>query len=154
MSATRDKSQKVAFVYSNLYQLYRKGRDAAVGADPQAVIAKYKAQQPAAGSEMAPGTQGLSSGRVIKADDLRAASANGGAPAKPEFEPAVAVRHYEPAALIGKRLPKPEAITSAAGAHPIQNQALNSLKQNLNALQDLHARLRFMLQELEELVKE
>jgi hypothetical protein len=145
MSATRDKSQKVAFVYSNLYQLYRKGRDAAIGADPQAVIAKYKAQQPAAGSEMAPGTQGLSSGRVIKADDLRA---------KPEFEPAVAVRHYEPAALIGKRLPKPEAITSAAGAHPIQNQALNSLKQNLNALQDLHARLRFMLQELEELVKE
>jgi len=29
MSATQDKTQKVAFVYSNLYQLYRKGKEAA-----------------------------------------------------------------------------------------------------------------------------
>ena len=30
MSATRDKSQKTTFVYSNLYQIYRQGKEAAL----------------------------------------------------------------------------------------------------------------------------
>jgi hypothetical protein len=44
MSATQDKSQKTTFVYSNLYQLYRKGKDAAekaeLGADPSFHVIK------------------------------------------------------------------------------------------------------------------
>ncbi|MGE4233124.1 MAG: hypothetical protein AB7F43_07330 [Bacteriovoracia bacterium] len=34
-----------------------------------------------------------------------------------------------------------------------QNRALDSLKENVNKLQDLHSRLRFMLRELDTLVK-
>lgn len=33
MSATQDKTQKVTFVYSNLYHLYRKGKEAAQSAE-------------------------------------------------------------------------------------------------------------------------
>jgi hypothetical protein len=142
MSATRDKNQRVTFVYSNLYQIYRKGKEAAVSADPEAVIAKYKA------AESGASTLGLSSGKVLKAKDLNVA-----APAESP-QPAIAVRAYEPVELIGKRLPKPASLATLTSAHHVQNDALNSLKQNLNALNDLHSRLRFMLQELEDLVKE
>ncbi len=106
MSATRDKNQKVAFVYSNLYEIYRKGKDAAVSSP---------------------------SHNVLKANDVNQT-------------PFAKVRSYTPAELIGKRIQRPKSLPSA-------NPALQSLKDNLKALNDLHARLRFMLQELEELVK-
>jgi hypothetical protein len=34
MSATKDKSQQTKFVYSNLYLIYKKGKAAAVAAEP------------------------------------------------------------------------------------------------------------------------
>lgn len=67
MSAERDNSQKVTFVYSNIYKIYQKGKD------------------------------------------------------------------------------KEES--------PKENQAVINLKDNLKALNDLHQRLKFMLTELEELIK-
>ncbi len=136
MSATRDKSQKITFVYSNLYQLYRKGKDAAVSSDPQAII---RGDIPASAS-----------GQVLKAESLYDAASS------PK------VRSYDPALLLAKRvaskevpvvgsvIQKPASVASGA---QIQNQALTSLRQNLDSLNDLHARLRFMLQELEELIK-
>lgn len=138
MSATRDKSQKVAFVYSNLYQLYRKGKEAAQGAEVGGAQAE---------AQVSP--EQKSSGKVLKADDLHQ---NSFAQLKAD---AVRVHAYQPVELLGKRIPKPEAIKGAApAAVPSQAQALDSLKQNLQALNDLHARLRFMLKELEDLVKE
>jgi len=112
MSASQDKTQKVTFVYSNLYQLYKKGQEQPTG--PVPVIRKAS--------------------KILKADNLRQSAA---------------VREFAPAEFIGKRVPKPEVVLRAE-----DNQALESLKKNLNDLNDLHSRLRFMLKELEDLVKE
>ena len=115
MSATRDPSQKIAFVYSNLYQIFSDER------------------QRAADAATAPGLP--VSGYVIKAGQR--------APAVPPPAPRV-VRPYTPAELIGKRVARPESIAKPS---------LQSLKQNLKDLNDLHSRLKFMLAELEELTR-
>lgn len=143
MSATRDKSQKFSFVYSNLYHVYRKGLDAANG-----------------------------SGAVLKTGDLRKERKEGVA--------AIRIGAYSPAELLAKRIerghaapvgaPAPVApaaqaldrirrigkpVTEAAPASAVEhNAAIKSLKDNLQSLGELHARLRFMLTELEDLVKE
>ncbi|OFZ21744.1 MAG: hypothetical protein A2X94_15770 [Bdellovibrionales bacterium GWB1_55_8] len=123
MSASHDKTQKVTFVYSNLYELYRRGKDAAVASpDPAPVLSEPIGFQ--------------SSGNVLKAQDLR----TGAATAK--------VEAYAPAEFIGKRVAKPDFLP------PRDTAAIDSLKKNLEQLNDLHSRLRFMLQELEDLVKE
>ena len=130
MSATRDKSQKTTFVYSNLYQIYRKGKDAA-NASP-----------------------GLTTSQVIKAADASATVV------RRETAPdATVVRPYNPAELMAKRMARPAVLpqkeskaspaVSTPAVHPLE-----SLKQNMKDLNDLQARLRFMLQELEDLVKE
>lgn len=136
MSATRDKTQKVAFVYSNLYQIYRKGSDAA-STPPEAAPAAPEAQA-------VPKPPG--SGKVIKAEDLNAQTT------------AVRVEKFEAPELLGKRIVQKPAvlkdIAQASQVAPEQNEAIESLKDNLKQLNDLHARLRFMLKELEDLVKE
>ncbi|MGZ3697830.1 MAG: hypothetical protein ACXWP5_06895, partial [Bdellovibrionota bacterium] len=89
----------------------------------------------------------ISKGQIIKATDLNA-----------EALGTVKVHSFNPAELIGKRLPKPQAQAHAQAAAAAifrpQNAALESLKDNLKTLQQLQSRLKFMLQELEELVKE
>lgn len=130
MSATRDKSQKTTFVYTNLYQLYKKGVHAA---------------------SKAPGLDApLATGKVLKAGDLK--------------DPAFKVEPYRPAELLSKRIARetsgpspiqqPIYVKKPAVLAQAQAPALASLKQNLQSLSDLHARLRFMLKELEDLVKE
>jgi len=110
MSATRDKSQKTTFVYSNLYNIYKKGK-------------------------------GTATQRVLKAENLNDLSLS-----------SVRVRSHSVVELLGKRLPKAAPLSSqpvVANANP----AIESLKENLKQLNDLHVKLRFMLKELEELVK-
>ena len=120
MSATRYNSQKIAFVYSNLYQIYRQGKETA-------------AQSP-----------------VLKAQDLRADSVQAEAPVA-----AVKISPYSPMELIGKRVQKPEALKVAEGIQSASSPSpIEGLKNNLKTLNDLHSRLRFMLKELEDLVKE
>jgi hypothetical protein len=113
MSATRDKSQKITFVFSNFYHLYKKGKDAATSAELPEVPA---------------------SERVLKAGD-----------ANSELARPLAVNH-RPAEFIGKRITKPPVLPPST--------AIVSLRENLKSLTDLHSRLRFMLQELEDLVKD
>lgn len=145
MSATRDKSQKTTFVYSNLYQLYRKGKEAATEAS---VPVESKSSYFEIPSER----------NVLKAGDLKAESAT------------LQVDRFNPPELTAKRLearaiharqessisdisiaPKPSRIPVGKPASPVPDSALSSLKQNLLDLQSLHARLRFMLKELEDL---
>lgn len=133
MSATQDKTQKVAFVYSNLYQIYRKGKDAA-----------QKAELPVASPLAVPGRKS-----VLKSEDLRAKAA---AQAEPAPRPAV-IQEYRPAEFIGKRVARP-AVIPPRPQQIQQREAIDSLKQNLKSLNDLHSRLRFMLLEIEDLVKE
>jgi len=123
MSATRDKSQKITFVFSNFYQLYRKGKDAAGGqGDPD--LATPSVPPPFHPSR-----------HVLKAGD--AAEQALGAP--------LVVREHRPAEFIGKRIPKPPVLQP--------NTAITTLRENLKSLTELHSRLKFMLEELEELVK-
>lgn len=156
MSATRDKSQKIAFVYSNLYNIYRKGREAAMNADIS----------PATAPESTPDAMatplGLTTSQVLKAAS------------------APKITEFRPVQLIGRRLPNPfmQAVPAPAspseqtemrakavldqpvsltGYEPIlgkEAEALTSLRKNLDQLNQLHSRLHFMLQELEDLVKE
>ena len=71
-------------------------------------------------------------GQVLKTGDLHSSTG-------PRVEA------YVPTGLLPKRAP------ARTGT---RNEAIESLKENLKSLNDLHSRLRFMLQELEELVRE
>ncbi len=114
MSANRDKSQKIGFVYTNIYQIYKAAKNA-----PEAEVQ-------AAGESLASTSE---SSRVIRAEDLT------------NFK----ITKFEPRAL-GK-------VESMTGAPlPKGENPFDDLKNNLNRLQDLHSRLRFMLKELEDLV--
>ncbi|HUP58544.1 MAG TPA: hypothetical protein VM598_13890 [Bdellovibrionota bacterium] len=133
MSATRDKSQKITFVFSNFYHLYKKGVDAAKSAELPEVPAR---EVPA-------------SERVLKAGDANAELAKPFAVNRlnAQADPAAAgVREHRPAEFIGKRIAKPPVLPPST--------AIVSLRENLKSLTDLHSRLRFMLQELEDLVKD
>jgi hypothetical protein len=135
MSATRDQNQKVAFVYSNLYQLYQKGKSAAQNSSDVAEAAP-----------IAVSSKSGQSSQVLKTDDLH----------KPEYS-SVKISAYNPAELIGKRVARPQSLPASGPAvlpaKHSSSEAVSSLKENLKALNDLHSRLRFMLLELEELVQ-
>jgi hypothetical protein len=151
MPATRDPSQKVQFVYSNLHHLFKKGLDAAKNAE----LPSEPLSPPVGGV-------GLVRGKVIK---------SGNAALPPDFgsieirelekAPLPEVREHKPLNLLGKRIEiqvKREAALPAASlppseAHLAQRKAIEELKVNLKNLTDVHARLRFMLKELEDLVK-
>ncbi|MDR3607032.1 MAG: hypothetical protein P4M08_06595 [Oligoflexia bacterium] len=142
MSATHDKSQRTTFVYSNLYQLYRKGKQAAQQAG------EVESSRP-------------DSFHVLKAGDLKAESlVKIESFSPPEFLGKRVEAAREPALAPGLRVEiarpglAPAVAPSVAQATLVQNAALSSLKENVKALQDLHSRLRFMLKELEELAKE
>ena len=154
MSATRDRSQKIAFVYSNLYKIYREGVDQARASEP--------AKAP-----------GLTTSRVLKSSDLTEGVFSVVRPqARSEIraEPAAApsVREYRPAELLGGRVnrqlpprvdaparaPVPAPVPAPARSESEQDAAIRSLRRNLSSLDELHSRLRFMLKELEELVKD
>ncbi len=182
MSANRDKSQKITFIYSNLYDVYRKGKEAAKSAelpqeqtqavdqktDPvsdaqsdskvQSIVNDY---QPILGRHA---TQGLTTGKIIKAADASPFAVARGKPL---------VQEHVPTGLIGKRIEekrieaKPElrakstlsplvqsALKNASTPSQVsQQESINQLKENLKSLNDLHNRLKFMLKELEDLVK-
>ncbi len=141
MSATRDQGQKIAFVYSNLYKLYQKGKTEATEANVNAPQEEAKTETHA---EMVAPVAVIqkplaTSSNVLKADDLHKAE-----------KPAAKVSNYNPTEFIGKRVARPAAIAKSNAPR----EAISSLKDNLKSLNDLHSRLRFMLQELEDLVKE
>jgi len=128
MSATRDTTQKFTFVYSNLYQIYRKGKEAATSAPIPPAMSAEKLK-----------SLGVQSGRVIKADDFNS-SQN------------VHVVRHEPPRFLAKRLETHRA-SSKTTLHPQRKEAIDGLRDNLKTLKGLHERLRFMLKELEELTQ-
>jgi hypothetical protein len=135
MSATRDPSQKHTFVYSNLYQLYQKGKVAA-----HAAVVAIPAK-----TEEAPELTrtGLVTGKIIKAEEMQAA-ANSAGPI------GIRVAKHEAPRLLGKRIEanRPSKVDAS------RRQAIDGLRDNLRQLQGLHERLRFMLKEIEELTNE
>jgi hypothetical protein len=127
MSATRDKSQKITFNFSNFYDLYKKGKQAAKNAE----LPSEQAFASSASGTPVPPPFHPSAHQVLKVEDLNA--------------PSLAVREHRPAEFIGKRVPKPPVLQPST--------AIVTLRENLKSLTELHSRLKFMLEELEELVK-
>ncbi len=144
MSATYDKSQKVTFVYKNFHKLYQESKGQA---QPQAQAALAPAAQPPAFMPSSPPAPPKGSGAVLKAaqvDQNFFAHVNSAQ---------VNVAPFSPPHLIGKRVARPSVLPDSFAMAPT-NPALEGLKDNLKALNDLHSRLRFMLKELEELIKD
>src|SRR4051812_45155216 len=84
---------------------------------------------------------GLQKGKIIKAAEISMQD-----PEKVE------IKTYRPVEFLKSpaQLPKNPAETITVAPKEI---AINGLKKNLNELQDLHSRLKFMLKEIEELTK-
>lgn len=145
MSASRDDTQKISFVYSNLYEIYRRGKKAAQQAP------SFEPAQPAS-SEYKP-----TSGVVLKSDDLKRFGAviRDLSPMPPKH----VVEEYRPVELLGRKVGSapeamPASLTAKVPAAPARAQnAVESLKGNLKNLNELHTRLQFMLKEIEELMK-
>jgi hypothetical protein len=93
-------------------------------------------------------SQGLRSGTIIKSTDLNSTNS---VTHSPSAQPSpVQVKSYMPPEMLGKRFARPESILPPVKRSSL---ALEALRDNFNSLNDLQARLRFMLNELEELVK-
>ncbi|MBC7385297.1 MAG: hypothetical protein H7301_03920 [Cryobacterium sp.] len=141
MSATRDPSQKHTFVYSNLYQLYQKGKVAAKAADvpPATPIVKASPLESTDDRSLA----GIATGRIIKAEEM--------SPGAVGFR----VARHEPPALLAKRLGLNAATLNRPSKMDASRRAtLEGLRENLSSLKNLHERLRFMLKEIEDLTRE
>jgi hypothetical protein len=123
MSAYLDKSQGITFVYSNIYELYKKAKDA----EPEAPFAVERK------------TETLSS-RVIKQTESVSK------PVVSEFKPKElkGERNFE--VPMGVREAEERAMKERA-------KPMNDLKKNLSEITDAHEKLRFLLQELESLTK-
>jgi hypothetical protein len=130
MSATRDPSQKHTFVYSNLYQLYQKGKVAAKAAEVPGAPEANRA--------------GLATGKIIKAEEMQTAVSGVG-------PIGLRVARHEPPRLLGKRIEANRSTPLAPKVAATRREAIDGLRSNLRQLQGLHERLRFMLKEIEEL---
>lgn len=148
MSATRDPNQKPNFVFTNLYEMFRKVR---------AEMQQGAFAQIQKGEVLKPGTQSLQSPFGLKPEKV--------APT------ATQVRDYNPIEFLNrKREQEKEEFVRPFGAREIKTpvgivkaptqaeptapqSAVQDLKKNLSELKDLHSRLKFLLQELEELSK-
>lgn len=124
MSTNNSDSEKKSESVTNIVQFRSREKKSAPVAKPQAQLQGKNIEIPA-----------YRSSRVLKADDKNSS---------------IVVQKYQAAEMIGKRVARPASLPAS---HP-QNMAVQSLKQNLKTLNDLHDRLKFMLQELEEFIKE
>lgn len=136
MSAYLDKSQGITFVYSNIFDLYKKAKDSKL--DAPFAVEGMKAAAPG----MNPATNPLNGtlGRVIKAADLAKE-------APQAFKPAE-LKTSETARTFPVPMGVREAEEKAAKLRSVQN-----LQKNLSDLSSAHEKLRFLLQELESLTK-
>jgi hypothetical protein len=128
MSASRDQSQRFTFVYSNLYSLYKKG------------VQTAKESKTALDQESSQSLEGVVSGKIIKARDLNSF----------EEQNHQIKKHIEKelkGEFLVKRL---EVNPSRESLHPSAREAMQGLKSNVQSLESLHEKLKFMLKEIEE----
>jgi len=139
MPANRDKNQKPTFVYSNLYHLYRKGVDAAKGAEASAMDAAPRAGlRPGLRTDI--NRQRQTVGRLNRSHVLKTG----------QIVTDVRVRDYKPSELVGQS--RRRQVTIAEGRKQVET--VQELKSNLSDLKTMHSRLRVMLDELEKMVDE
>jgi len=73
---------------------------------------------------------------ILKTDDLRKTTTH-------KVEP------YRPVELLSKKVEEAAQARDVASTQPLQTQAVQSLKTNLESLHDIQKRLRFLLKDLE-----
>lgn len=125
MSAYLDKSQGITFVYSNIFDLYKKAKDSKL--DAPFAVETLRASEPAMG-------------RVIKAADVAKEAPKAFAPAE--------LKTTETQRTFPVPMGVQEAEERARKLRSVQN-----LQKNLSDLNSAHDKLRFLLQELESLTK-
>ncbi|NUM88720.1 MAG: hypothetical protein HUU37_05920 [Bdellovibrionales bacterium] len=132
MSAYLDRSQGFTFVFSNIYEIYRKAKDSKL--DDPLVVERIKKADPSARQR---------SGRVIKAGTPEAESARKLSELS-ELRPENGERSF----------PVPMGVREAEEKAMRQNmKPISHLKENLGKIEDAHAKLRYLLSELEDLTK-
>lgn len=136
MPAERDRSQKVGFVYSNIYELYKQSQ----------VLAKAEKEALKKGGAL------KSNSRVLRLDDLGNIKVTKFEPKELQKDQPVAIaevlRQNSALGVNAKIvLHHPDA-----GTEKKDEAAFQELKSNIERLQDMHSKLRFMLKELEDLV--
>lgn len=139
MSAERDQTQKFKFVYSNLYHVYQKGKEAARSApDFSSAIhsVSLKENQKSVGQQHFQNPEMLS-GKILKADAV--------------VQPLA--RPYQGKDFSAEKRINSARIHEMRSQSPDQQDPVASLRSNLSELDNLQNRLRFMLKELEELTK-
>jgi len=127
MSANRDKKQRFGFLYSNLYQIYQaeKMKNEQSTKIPSSFLKEHFKKGIIAGETLKTGIKIYPETKITQE--------------VPE------VKAYNPPVFSNEK-PVTKHLTS-------QNWAVDNLKKNLNDLSSLHQRLKFMLTELEDLVK-
>lgn len=133
MSAYLDKSQGITFVYSNIFDLYRKAKEAKLD-EP------FVAQAPTPRAAPAPlhAVTEAPAARVIKESDAKVES----------YEPRELDPGTERPYAVPMGVREAEEKAKRLGQRP-----LASLQKNLSDLTDAHDKLRFLLKELETLTK-
>ncbi len=133
MSAYLDRSQGFTFVFSNIYEIYRKAKDSKL--DDPLVVERMKKTDPAARQH--------AKGRVIKAGSPEAESARKLSELS-ELKPEGNERTF----------PVPMGVREAEEKAMRQNmKPISHLKENMGKIEDAHAKLRYLLSELEDLTK-
>ena len=134
MSATRDPSEKITFLYTPMGKLVRQIRETEI---PAAAPARPQAPM------------GLTRSRVLKTDDLRVRKTGARELVREFRAPAIA-----PAPAAAVIAPAARHLFEAdASLHRTRAGAVG-LRQSLGELEDLQKRFRFLLQELEELIQD
>jgi hypothetical protein len=111
--AERDRSQGVSFVYTNIYEIYKKAKAAGTA---HHITGQAAVAEPLRTDVLVPDAE---TGQKVKAVRLSAA-----------------------------------ALRVLPSQSPVASKAFEDLRGNLKSLHEMHAKLRFMLQELEALVKD
>jgi hypothetical protein len=137
MSATRDTSQKIAFLYTNLYQVYRKEKS---------------------GLSQILKTGEVRVGTPIPSQTLSQTSIHQPTEKKNE---AISIKEFRPQELRPSKTHEKDATLKAFAVKPnylkqatqAQDPAFERLGKSLTELQEIQSRLRFMLTELEQILK-
>ncbi len=150
MPAERDQSQKFKFVYSNLYQIYRKGVEAAKAA-PEVVKAGAPHPSEPADRTVVHAVRPVRLREMNKMEPTRSGIVTGTI-IKQAHRVQPLVRPHRPAELRPNHRINFSEIHAQAAKVSARN-SMSDLKQNLSELDELQSKLRFMLKELEDLTK-
>lgn len=132
MSAYLDKSQGITFVYSNIFEIYKRAKEAKIDAPFVAERSAKPNAEPVAKANREPA-------RVIKKEEAK-------------------VEAFKPEELAPK--PSERAFAVPMGVKEAEEKAVRqnmrpiaSLQKNLSELTEAHERLRFLLEEIDSLTK-